>query len=66
MKSVDSDAELDSAKHALDLLGGQVESLRDYQIPGTNVYHRLVIIKKFRKTPEKYPRAFAKIKKNPL
>ena len=66
MKSVDSDAELDSAKLALDLLGGQVESLRDYQIPGTNVYHRLVIIKKFRKTPEKYPRAFAKIKKNPL
>lgn len=66
MKSVDSDAELDSAKHALDLLGGQVESLRDYQIPGTNVYHRLVIIKKFRKTPEKYPRAFAKFKKNPL
>ena len=66
MKSVDSDAELDSAKHALDLLGGQVETLRDYQIPGTNVYHRLVIIKKFRKTPEKYPRAFAKIKKNPL
>ena len=66
MKSVDSDAELDSAKHALELLGGQVESLRDYQIPGTNVYHRLVIIKKFRKTPEKYPRAFAKIKKNPL
>lgn len=66
MKSVDSDAELDSAKHALDLLGGQVETLRDYQIPGTNVYHRLVVIKKFRKTPEKYPRAFAKIKKNPL
>ena len=66
MKSVDSDAELDSAKHALDLLGGQVETLRDYQIPGTNVYHRLVVIKKFRKTPEKYPRAFAKIKKKPL
>ena len=66
MKSVDSDAELDSAKHALELLGGQVETLRDYQIPGTNVYHRLVVIKKFRKTPEKYPRAFAKIKKNPL
>jgi 16S rRNA (guanine527-N7)-methyltransferase len=66
MKSVDSDAELKSAQHALELLGGQVQALRDYQIPGTNVYHRLVIIKKFRKTPEKYPRAFAKIKKNPL
>ena len=66
MKSVDSDAELDSARRALEILGGRVEALRDYQIPGTDVRHRLVLIKKFRPTPEKYPRMFAKIKKNPL
>jgi 16S rRNA (guanine527-N7)-methyltransferase len=66
MKSVDSEAELAEAKRALETLGGRVEALRDYLIPGTDVRHRLVIIKKFRKTPEKYPRIFAKIKKNPL
>ena len=66
MKSVDSEAELDSAKRALETLGGRVEAVRDYDIPGTDVRHRLIFIKKFRKTPEKYPRVFAKIKKNPL
>ena len=66
MKSVDCEAELSSAKRALDTLGGRVEAVRDYEIPGTDVRHRLILIKKFRQTPEKYPRAFAKIKKNPL
>lgn len=66
MKSVDCDEELASAKRALETLGGRVEALRDYTIPGTNVRHRLIVIKKFRATPEKYPRVFAKIKKNPL
>ena len=66
MKSVDSGPEIDSARHALETLGGRVEAVRDYDIPGTDVRHRLILIKKFRKTPEKYPRVFAKIKKNPL
>lgn len=66
MKSVDSDAELRSAAHAIQVLGGTVEKVSDYTIPGTDVRHRLVCIKKVQKTPPKYPRAFAKIKKNPL
>ena len=66
MKSVDSDEELAQAKRALETLGGRVEALRDYAIPGTDVRHRLIIVKKIRPTGEKYPRAFAKIKKNPL
>ena len=66
MKSVDSDEELKSAEKAISILGGRVERTVDYQIPGTDVTHRLVFIKKIRETPKKYPRAFAKIKKNPL
>jgi len=66
MKSVDSDEELRSAAHAIQVLGGTVEKVSDYAIPGTDVRHRLVCIKKVQKTPQKYPRAFAKIKKNPL
>ena len=66
MKSVDCDQELADAKRALETLGGRVEALRDYRLPGTDVRHRLILVKKFRPTPEKYPRPFAKIKKNPL
>ena len=66
MKSVDSDEELKSAEKAISILGGRVERTVDYQIPGTDVTHRLVFIKKIKETPKKYPRAFAKIKKNPV
>ena len=66
MKSVESDAELKSASHAISLLGGAQPEVKDYVIPGTEITHRAILIKKIRKTPEKYPRMFAKIKKNPL
>jgi len=66
MKSVDSDGEIAAAQNAVKLLGGTVEETRDYAIPGTSVRHRLVFIKKTGETPKKYPRTFAKIKKNPL
>ena len=38
----------------------------NYTIPGTDVTHRVVRIRKVRPTPKTFPRAFAKIKKNPL
>ena len=60
------DEELESAKKAIKTLGGQVERTADYQIPGTEVVHRVIFIKKIAETPKKYPRPFAKIKKNPL
>lgn len=66
MKSVESGEELNAARHAIELLGGSEAEIRDYQIPGTDLSHRLVIIKKIKPTPSKYPRAFAKIKKKPL
>ena len=66
MKSVDCDEELRQAKSAIAQLGGSVESVQDYTIPGTDVRHRLVIIRKVKPTPPAFPRAFARIKKNPL
>ena len=53
MKSVDSDAELASARHAIEVLGGVVEKTEDYSIPGTEVRHRLIFIQKVRETPKK-------------
>lgn len=66
MKSVDADEELRSASRAIEILGGKVEKAVDYDIPGTEIRHRLIFIKKMKETPKKYPRTFAKIKKNPL
>lgn len=66
MKSVDSKEELDAAGRSVQVLGGRLEKPLDYDIPGTNIRHRLVIITKIAETQKKYPRTFAKIKKNPL
>ena len=62
MKSVESGQELEAAKKAIQILGGRVERTADYQIPGTDVTHRVIFIKKIKETPKKYPRTFAKIK----
>ena len=66
MKSVDSDDEIQSARGAMGQLGGRLESVRDYAIPGTEVVHRLVIIRKVKDTPPQFPRSWAKMKKAPL
>ncbi len=66
MKSVDTDTELQQSAHAIFVLGGAVDRVADYAIPGTDVRHRVIFIKKTRETAKKYPRAFAKIKKAPL
>lgn len=66
MKAVDSDEEILAAKSAVAQLGGAVEDIRDYTIPGTDITHRVVVIGKVKPTPDAFPRAFAKIKKAPL
>ena len=66
MKSVDSDDEIQSARGAMGQLGGRLESVRDYDIPGTEVVHRLVVIRKVKDTPPQFPRPWAKMKKAPL
>lgn len=66
MKSVDSAEELNAAGRAVNLLGGRVEKPLDYVISGTEIPRRLVILTKITETQKKYPRTFAKIKKNPL
>ena len=66
MKSVDTEEELNAAGRAVSLLGGRLEKPIDYVISGTDIPRRLVIMTKISETPKKYPRTFAKIKKNPL
>ena len=66
MKSTDCEEELSDAKGAIHLLGGKTERVVDYTIPGTDVTHRVIVIRKVSPTPKKYPRRFAQMKKQPL
>ena len=65
LKGLKADEELNEAKKGIGILGGKVESVNDFTL--TNDNHRSnIIIKKVKETPNKYPRMFAKIKKQPL
>ena len=66
MKSSHSQEEIDSARRAIEILGGRTAWVRDYTIPGTEVAHRVVCVEKIRETPERYPRRFAVMKKQRL
>lgn len=66
MKSAQSDQEIEDSRHCIAFMGGQIEDILDYTIPGTEVTHRVVKIKKIAPTPDRYPRKWAKIQKSPL
>ena len=66
MKSKDTDEELERAKKAIRLLGGEIEKIIDYTIPHTEITHRLVVIRKKNHTPKQYPRPLRKISASPL
>ena len=48
------------------LLGGAVERCEEYPVPGTELRHCAVLIRKEKDTPPQYPRRWAQIKKQPL
>jgi len=66
MKGADSDSEISEAENAFATLGAELHGLFDYTIPGAGIERRAVIVRKISKTPEKYPRRFARIHKAPL
>lgn len=66
MKSAESDAEIAASSKALLVLGGELLPHFDYTVPGTDILHRVVRIRKTSFTPKGYPRRFSAIKKSPL
>lgn len=66
MKGTDCAEEIKEAEKGIALLGGKLLKKTDYTIPGTDISHSAVIIKKVADTPAKYPRRWAQIKKQPL
>ena len=68
MKSLSTDEELTEAKRAIELLGGQVESVNSYALTdGEEAIERtIIVIRKVKNTPPMYPRNNSQIAKKPL
>lgn len=66
MKGPAIEEEMKDAKNAIKILGGQVEKIIEVDIEGSDLNHNLVVIKKIKETPSKYPRKAGMVTKNPL
>ncbi len=58
--------ELSEAAQAVRLLGAEVEDVFDYALPGEELHHNVVVLRKTAPTPKQYPRRYAQMKKSPL
>lgn len=65
-KSGKIEEELDSAKHAIYLLGGKLRETETFLLPGTDAERSLVKIEKVTPTAKKYPRKAGMPTKQPL
>ena len=66
LKGPKASDEAAEAKRAIKILGGELESISEYEIPDADLKHNAVIIKKISQTPTKYPRKAPKPAKEPL
>lgn len=65
LKGYDVEEELKEAQFAIGQMGGKVEDVQKFDL-GEEAKRAIVLIKKVRPTPAKYPRPAAKMKKSPL
>ena len=66
MKGPGSEEELSEAGRCIRLLGGGEAKIREYHVPGAELRHSAVLVRKAGNTPSGYPRRWAQIKKQPL
>lgn len=65
-KSGEIDEELKSSEKAVSILGGKVEEVVKFQLPGTDIGRSFVKIHKIKETKKKYPRKAGMPTKKPL
>lgn len=58
--------EMNAAKNAIHILGGNVSGQVDFNLPDSDIYRNLFIIDKIKETPKKYPRKAGLPSKEPL
>lgn len=66
MKGPNIEEELISSKNAINILGGKIQQVDNFILPGSNITRNVIIIKKINKTNIRYPRKAGEPLKKPL
>jgi 16S rRNA (guanine527-N7)-methyltransferase len=65
-KGSEVDDEAEAAEHAIHILGGKIQEIKRFSLPDTSYGRSLVVIRKKKQTPGKYPRKAGTPSKEPL
>ncbi|WP_042277490.1 16S rRNA (guanine(527)-N(7))-methyltransferase RsmG [[Clostridium] dakarense] len=66
LKGPNANLELEESKAAMDALGVEFIEKIDVKLPESDLNHNILVFKKVKNTPEKYPRKAGKPSKNPI
>jgi len=66
MKASNIEEELKEAEKAIKILGGKIEKIDKILLPKSNIERTIIIIKKIKETPKKYPRKAGTPTKEPI
>lgn len=59
-------SEVEEAKNAIEILGGKIEQIENFKLPDSDIERNIIIIKKIKPTPNKYPRKPGTPAKEPI
>lgn len=66
LKGPNANLELEEAKKAIEIMGLEFVEKIDVKLPELDLSHNILVFKKIKNTPEKYPRKAGKPSKNPI
>lgn len=61
-----SKTEIETAEHAIFVLGGKLTEQREFMLPSSDICRNLIVIEKSRPTPKQYPRKAGTAAKKPI
>ncbi|MBO6112326.1 MAG: 16S rRNA (guanine(527)-N(7))-methyltransferase RsmG [Lachnospiraceae bacterium] len=65
-KSKESDNEINESVKAVEILGGKIQDIFNVDLYGTDIVRKIVVVKKTKNTPNKYPRKAGTPLRDPL
>ena len=66
MKAAEAQNEIEEAKKAIGVLGGRIEKIDEFNLPQSDIGRTIIIIRKEKPTPNKYPRKAGPPSKEPI
>ena len=66
MKASDTEEEINKAKKAINVLGGTIKNVEEFNLPDSDIARTIITINKERNTANKYPRKAGMPSKEPI